>query len=179
MRLAVRRRDVGALRHDRMRGERDPFGRDEEAVLVGIEMVGLARQARREVDDERATRFPLAGHLAHDRDQILEAHRHHAVGELQVEQPGRELHRGRLVRIGSQSLDRIEHQQELVVELRQVHPQAAQQRRECRALLVGGEKAVANIAGDDELRADRQQPLQVGDPARRGIHGNWPVTDRK
>ena len=52
-----------------------------------------------------------------------------------------------------------------------MHPQATQQWRERRTLLVGREKTVADIAGDDELRADRQQPLQVGDPARRGVHG--------
>jgi hypothetical protein len=47
-----------------MRGKRDPFRRDEEPMLVGIEMIGLARETRREVDDQRAARFALAGYLA-------------------------------------------------------------------------------------------------------------------
>ena len=144
-----------------MRGERDALGGDEEAMLGGVEAVGLARDARRIVDDERATGLAHRGDLAHHADKILEAHRHRAVGELELEELGRQLDDLGLVRIRPQALDGVVDEQEAVVERSEVRPQAAQERRERRRRAERREEAVADVAREHELRSDRQQAREV------------------
>ena len=89
---------------------------------------------------------------------------------LRSKSRGGELDDRRLVRIRPQPLDRVVDEQEAVVERGEVRPQAAQQRRERDGRAERREEAVADVAGDDELRADRQEAREVANPARRRVH---------
>jgi hypothetical protein len=153
--------------------QRELFSGDEEAVLGFGEVVDLARKARGKVDEQRAARLALADQILHQVAQRFQADQLAAIGELEVEKALGQLARLGFIGINAQAVDGVEDQQAAKALCLEGLPQSTGERHQRGARTDRLQKAVADVAGDHELRADRQQTAEVCQPARgEGRHAN-------
>ena len=158
-------------RHDGRGSQRKLFSGDEEALFAFAQMIGLPGEARGKVDHQGTAGFPRAADGLHQFAQAFQADDLAAAGELQVKQALGQFAAGSVVGIDTHAVAGVIHQQAAEILALQLLPQGTQQRHQGRAAGQWHEETVADVAGDDELRADRQEPLQIEQPAgERGIH---------
>ena len=151
--------------------QRQLFGGDKKTVLALGQVIGLPRQARGKVEHQRAADVALRRQLFHQVGKRLQAYHLAAAGQFQVEQPLGQFARFVLIRIDAQAVGRVEHQQARIPARLEGLPDRAQQRRQRGPAGERHQKAVADAARNDKLRAYRQQAFEVGQPAwRRHTH---------
>ncbi len=153
-------------RHDRRCGEREFLGGNEKPLFSLAQMIRLAGQTRGKIDDQGAPGFARAAHALHQFAQAFQADDLAAAGEFEFEQALGQFAPLGVIGIDAHAIAGVIDQQATVALALQSFPQSAQQRHQGGAAGQRHEKTVADVAGDDELRTDRQEPFQVEQPAR-------------
>jgi len=103
---------------------------------------------------------------AQETGQAVEADRHRVARvELAIEDAAGELAGSGGMGMDAHSVNAVIHQQELIAVHRQGFPKTIQRRQQNVLPVEGREEQVADGAGKDELRANTEQAVQVGNPA--------------